>query len=414
MKGCQRLPASIRAQAGSQALAHLRQRSAVSASVHVSAIAVTPISTTTVSPTNSPFSPRLFSSSSSAHAKLKTLPRSKLVQRARAVQAKIEQGALLSDNEFTEVPEGVTPEFFNLYQAFLSDLETAQPDVSGLRLLAYEVKNPKDAEFFKTALFRWRKHEKPQLPYTQADILVIVDSFLSARAHTALLELACNRKRYGVYLSEEQLLILMRRFREEAESASPHLQNAEEGASEETHIEALNNLYKTFALLLYAYIPPSSEAYSLLITTGVYGGTPEGWRRSLITAKEQASLGLPFMGEAADALAVGYLKQGNATDAAKYLRRDLVLIAAGQPRRDVSVGKESMLLAIDVYTKVGDLQKAVNALEYLAANSLEETKPYGSAYWGAEEDILKDLKEACVGNEAYAGRVEVAISTLKK
>jgi hypothetical protein len=341
-----------------------------------------------------------------ALAKLKSLPRSKLVLNAKPIQSNLAS----ADESSTTIPEGVTPSFYSLYQAYLSDLETTQPDKSGLRILAYEVKTVADAELFKNALFRWRRHT-PQLPYDQADILIVVDALLTARAHSTLLEIACDRKRYSVFLSEEQLLILMQRFREEVEATSVL---GKDGAAEEGQIETLNNLYKSFALLLYSHIAPTSEAYSLLITAGVYGGTAEGWRRSVITAKEQISLGLPLLGESADALVAGYLRASDVASAAQYLRKDVIAVANGQPPKALSSSKESLLLAAKVWIKSGEFEKAVATLEYIAGGNVGESKPYGWAFWPSASSIVGELKEALgEGNEALVGRVEEAVNKIK-
>lgn len=109
----------------------------------------------------------------------------------------------------------------------------------------------------------------------------------------------CNKRQYRLVPTIEQVHVLMGHF---AAEAVRHGTAGDEAA----HIEALDNAYKCFGILIYYDIPPTEMSYEPLIVSGL--PSAEGWRRSEITGREQLSLGLTLTPKAAGALLVGYVK----------------------------------------------------------------------------------------------------------
>lgn len=62
--------------------------------------------------------------------------------------------------------------------------------------------------------------------------------------------------------------------------------------SEEEKMKVLDNLYKSFAVLIYYSIPPQAAHYEYLVVGSLRVGTEEGKRRALVTVREAKSLGL--------------------------------------------------------------------------------------------------------------------------
>ncbi|KAJ3197039.1 hypothetical protein HK101_006502 [Irineochytrium annulatum] len=230
------------------------------------------------------------------------------MQRARVAERRRPQPDVKAlEENIGKIPEGVSQPFWESYVTIVDDLAVGHKVLpGGLRVLSYAMRNGEDAELFKDAIVRWRNH-RPTLPQDSTDTALFADLLFSVRAHRTLLNIGCDRGRYGVHLTTGQIRTLMRRFREDALQTTPGV-----AVDEKAHVEKLDNLYKTFALLLYSGVPPDSAAYADLVTTGARGGTQEGWRRSLITAMEQLSLGLPFMEEAKEAMLDGFERSGDA------------------------------------------------------------------------------------------------------
>ena len=199
----------------------------------------------------------------------------------------------LLDN--SEIPENVTPEFYTKLKNLQRRFGLDAPAPKDLRLLAYEIRNDEDANQFKAAFAQWRKHAA-DLPHSDADNLVFFHNLMKARCYTAVLDLACQRGTYAFFLNHDQIHSLMAGFR--SEIISPD-------SSDEQRLMALDNMSKAFLLLLFSGIAPNAKTYALLLTSGVYSGLDEGWRRSVVTAKEQISLGIPLDKDAAVAEAQG-------------------------------------------------------------------------------------------------------------
>ncbi|KAJ3186347.1 hypothetical protein HDU85_007787 [Gaertneriomyces sp. JEL0708] len=201
-----------------------------------------------------------------------------------------------------EAPAGVTPRFYSEYTQFNYDLDRGQAPSNALRMLAYRLRTPEDANLFQLALRKWRTASQPQ---DLADNTVFLETLLRSRAYDNVLDIVCNRPHHNVWPNYEHVRTLMQAFASESVLAQ----------TEEAKIEALDKVYKSFGVLLYYGIPPTAEVYATIIISGVYSGTSEGWRRSVVTAKEQVATGLPLTKDAEIALALGYLRAQEFEDA---------------------------------------------------------------------------------------------------
>jgi hypothetical protein len=270
--------------------------------------------------------------------------------------------------------------------AITEKLETDQAQIKDLQSLAFDVNTHEDGSLFRDFLSRWRKNTL-SLSQDPSDTDIIFDRLLAAGAHNALLEMACDRKKYSVFLSESHILSLMASFQRDC------LGNRED---EVKHLECLDNLYKCFALLLYSNVPPSAKSYSYLITSGVYGGTTEGLRRSVVSAKELLSIGLQLDTEALHALAVGYIRAQDFQNALSCLPMD-VIQAAEKKQFSSSLPSPLVLgLAIRVLTSTNQLHKSCNLLELLIEHkaTLSSNIPFGAEFWPSFEETVEKLVNA--------------------
>jgi hypothetical protein len=97
---------------------------------------------------------------------------------------------------------------------------------------------------------------------------------VEAGAPEHALELLSNRPGFPLFPTQQGLTALLRAL------GSP------------TTDEALDTLYKAFSLFMYHGVPPSAEAYDVLIDAGNNSGLEEGKRRSAMAAAEKTAFGL--------------------------------------------------------------------------------------------------------------------------
>ncbi|KAJ3210157.1 hypothetical protein HDU67_005616 [Dinochytrium kinnereticum] len=244
----------------------------------------------------------------------RSVARKKLRNRRPTTDRQDGTGASISGSN-TDI--NASPEFAESYKAFLGDISKKTAKEHQLRQLAHLVTMSEDANLLKEALSIWRKNGDTS-PFHPSDSMVFINSFLSTKCTSTLLNIACNQPLYGITMPKEFIDILMQRFYEEA------LMHAAAGeAHEQLHIDALDNLYKSFALLLYSNFAPTALNYEYLIAAGALGGTAEGWRRSIITFNEQQSLGILPSRACLDAMLVGHLMKKEVQEAARFLPKEL-------------------------------------------------------------------------------------------
>ncbi|KAJ1547391.1 hypothetical protein HK405_005997, partial [Cladochytrium tenue] len=164
-----------------------------------------------------------------------------------------------------ELPEGVSREFFARLDNIRRSMRLDTPEASDLRLLAYAIDTPHDADLFVDAFREWRRHPSG-LPHDDADNLVIFRALAAVGRHDLLLDLACRRRQFAFFPTLPQVHEIMRAFRVDA---------ARQDADDAARLAALDNMYKCFALLLFNSIPPDAETYALLVSAGVYSRLPE-------------------------------------------------------------------------------------------------------------------------------------------
>ncbi|KAJ3004078.1 UNVERIFIED_CONTAM: hypothetical protein HDU68_005319 [Siphonaria sp. JEL0065] len=275
------------------------------------------------------------------------------------------------------LPSGVSLGFYRSYLALLDQLDAKIPPPhvhAGLRSLATALHLPQDAQLFKDAAARWRRHAL-RLDTDAADQALIADRLETAKASSVLLLLALNPFKYGLYLSHNRIHSLMLTF------ANDFIESADEGA--------LDNIYKAFALLLKSNVSPSANDYIPLVLAGAYGSGEEAWSRALKSVKEAEWL---FGGEKKlpaqiyDALTAGYIARSEFQSAAELIDRVSKASSASvvHPR-----------LRVEAYLMNGEFAKAVNALKDLSSTTI--TDALHSEKWTpvdqVRETLLAELKQ---------------------
>ncbi|KAJ3023222.1 UNVERIFIED_CONTAM: hypothetical protein HDU68_008725 [Siphonaria sp. JEL0065] len=276
------------------------------------------------------------------------------------------------------LPSGVSLGFYRSYLTLLDQLDAATPPPhvhAGLRTLAITLLSPQDASLFKDATARWRRHAL-RLDTDAADQALIADRLESAKASSVLLQLALNPFKYGLYLSHQRLHSLMLTF------TNDFIESADEAA--------LDNIYKSFALLLKSNVSPSANDYIPLVVAGAYGSGEEAWSRALTSVKEAEWL---FGGEKKlpaqiyNALVAGYIARSQFQVAAELIDRISKTSSASviHPR-----------LRVEAFLMNGELSKSVNALKDLSSASAASAALYSEKWTPAEqvrETLLAELKE---------------------
>ncbi|KAI9094951.1 hypothetical protein DFS34DRAFT_627886 [Phlyctochytrium arcticum] len=192
----------------------------------------------------------------------------------------------------------ISPRFSEALNTLNDNLALPKIPTSSLRLLSYAIQTPADGAEFQKALKRWRMAHQPQ---NAGDNSIFLAALFRANALQAILEILCDRVGYCVVPVMEEVQMLLDGFKARAVQLD---------STEEARLAALDNVYRTFAVMLYYGIPPTSKTYSDVIEAGVYSGLEEGWRRSQITANEQLSLGMPLDAAAEAAMAEGRSRAG--------------------------------------------------------------------------------------------------------
>ncbi|KAI9199401.1 uncharacterized protein BJ171DRAFT_462530 [Polychytrium aggregatum] len=312
-------------------------------------------------------------------------------KRKRVIQIFDPTTELIEASEISKIaiPEGVSTAFGEHYRRMVMGFQKADLAHNALRVFSYQIASPRDAEIFATLLKQWRATGHS---FSKGDSLVVLESLWNAGAYDTILELWCDRPSYNMVFGLDYAHRLMRSFQTEALA---------KGVSEEAHIAALDKLYKTFAVALSYDYPPTSETYAILISTGAYGRTSEGWRRSLVTAKEQISLGLPFTPESTIALVDGYLKTGLTKEAASLITSE---------RKRLPALRALDLFQIQVALASQNYVQAIEAYTQLKANDApEDSAVFGSWLWESEAQVVDKLIQALAAdpaNETMLKKVE--------
>ncbi|KAI8840331.1 hypothetical protein BJ741DRAFT_662164 [Chytriomyces cf. hyalinus JEL632] len=330
------------------------------------------------------------------------------------------------------MPRGVTLTFFRPFLSLVSLLEDTtplpkrlakmislreankrnknpaykKPDVpplleTGLRSLLAEVQSEEDAALFRDALARWHAHPF-ELNHDAIDNSMIADQLMAANAQSTLIQIALNSHKYGLYLNKNTIHNAMARFANSiiqqpsatSESASKDEQlseNAEttdSASSTDAVNTALDNLYKSFGLLLQANVEPCANAYTPLILAGAYGpagADAEPWKRALISYNEAIFLGIQLPSAVHDAVVSRLIRLGETVAAAQVVEK----------QGSKNVHKR---LRVEAFLMNGDLKNAVHALEYnTGAVTGEGAAAFGEEWWTPVDDVhdvlLAELQE---------------------
>lgn len=176
------------------------------------------------------------------------------------------------------VPAGVSPLFFAEYNRLNDQEFQSILDSQSIRSLSYQIKSPQDSQLFESILTRYQKTKPLPLP----DRALILGLLLESKSFSTLLNLLCNQPLHQLRPSKDQLESLFNGF----------LESLSRAPSDESKLEILDNLYKTFAVFLYYNVSPSAQIYHGLVKAGVESGLEEGKRRSTMTIKEMKTLGV--------------------------------------------------------------------------------------------------------------------------
>ncbi|TPX32588.1 hypothetical protein SmJEL517_g04305 [Synchytrium microbalum] len=145
--------------------------------------------------------------------------------------------------------------------------------------LIFKIETSAHALHAISLLSRWREASKP---WTPTDSYVLVEALLRTESYDVLLERICNAYQNGLIPRQRDIEALLKAFVRQCSSSE---------ITEEDKVKALDNCYKTFAVVLYYHIVPTAEMYVDLMTAGIKCGTEEGRRRSSVTRNEAISLG---------------------------------------------------------------------------------------------------------------------------
>ncbi|KAJ3178068.1 hypothetical protein HDU87_003850 [Geranomyces variabilis] len=178
----------------------------------------------------------------------------------------------------------VTPHVHTLFTTLTHAINSSTAAPDGLRRLAYALRTPADAALFQSALKRWRTAKNHQ---DRTDNILFFDRLFAVRAYDVLLDILCDRPAYRLLPDPVHIDLLLKGFREEIQQRGGDVDEART-------IEMLDQVFKTFAVALYTDVPPTADMYAQVIMACLESSTKEGERRAVITAKEQASLGLPL------------------------------------------------------------------------------------------------------------------------
>ncbi|KAJ3092710.1 hypothetical protein HK102_003889 [Quaeritorhiza haematococci] len=333
------------------------------------------------------------------------------------------------ESEALQIPPNVTPEYFRERQHLVLSLIKDEVDPAALRNLCYQIQTKEDAKLFLPTLTSWHERGMPFDP--RSDSVIVLNVLMRAGAYEEVLELLCDRWKYRILVSVDDVHWLMANFREEHVA----VETAAKDEKDEARLASLDNMYKCFAVLLYYDIPPTADTYSLLITSGIYGGSKEGLRRSDVTAKESRSLGLSLTQESAWAMAYAYIREGDLDAAMEATQEAMSLFtsdaaAAGAAETSASepttpVNPAALGLRMEACVGKGDLRAAVGVLERIAS---EETlihekyagvsRPaFGSEWWTPVEEVVstlfQKLEAATVGGSADPSLILRAKAALK-
>ncbi|KAL2914317.1 hypothetical protein HK105_206089 [Polyrhizophydium stewartii] len=279
-------------------------------------------------------------------------------------------------SELPPPPPGVSVSFHHEHHNLAELMHSNEHLSEGVVALAEHIRTLNDAEVFVSLLREWKVARHA---FTAEDGTAILAKLFEVGAYDILLRVLCDRPIYRLGPTPDDLVRLLSHFRDAALAVR---------TDAEAHIRQLDSLYKTFAVVLYHNMVPTIEHYSILITAGAYGNTPEGLRRSAITAREVASLGWKLDEPSVFALAHAYIEQSQFDEAIRTLKET--------PVADKSI---AAILRIRAQIGLGDIAGVANAFEALAAltdldaaaSVGQPSSIFGSEFWVPLSALSEDV-----------------------
>ncbi|KAI8922914.1 hypothetical protein BC831DRAFT_473712 [Entophlyctis helioformis] len=282
-------------------------------------------------------------------------------------------------DELPPPPAGVSLSFHLEHHRLAELMHVNKHLLAGISDLAVQIQTQNDADLFATMLRDWRLKGHA---YTTADRIAIFDALRNAGADDTILRMLCDRPIYRLIPSAADVHALLDRLCTAALSPNTI-------ASEALHIEALDKMYKCFAVVLYYDMLPTPAHYSSLIAAGAYGRTAEGLRRSLITANELASLGWKLDAASVYALVHAHIQQGD-------FKAAQTLLDSNSASTDAAL---AAVFRIRIALGLKDMNALATAFESLAKLPSTESiavlgKPsatLGSEFWVPLDSLSADV-----------------------
>jgi Arc/MetJ-type ribon-helix-helix transcriptional regulator len=198
------------------------------------------------------------------------------------------------------LPEGLSEEFYLKSNALKSVAEVKFESLIEIFRIA---KTEQEVSLSKDTFANWL--QTGMLSRTNSGVFF---ELLFETNKGLLFEFLCNRFKYALFPTSEQITTLLQHYSLEfIQSLS---------------LDNLDMVYRTFALLLYYDIPPTLDHYHYLIASGLYSTQDEAVRRSLVTMKEVESLGWTLLPKTKVALAYHHLKKQE-HDTVLFILRDI-------------------------------------------------------------------------------------------
>ena len=158
-------------------------------------------------------------------------------------------------------------------------------------------------------------------------------------------------------------------------------------------LSQLDVAYKCFILNLYYDIPPTVDAYSLLIASGIYVADEEAIKRSMTTLNEMRSLGWKLNWAGSFSLLHHFLKNGKVGKARQVLNDVKVYNFKEMPR---SAQRQYYLFQAQTELAEGSVELATESLKSAQAilvSNVDHDLPalFVSTQWTTEKELGDDI-----------------------
>ncbi|KAI8894623.1 hypothetical protein BC833DRAFT_568197 [Globomyces pollinis-pini] len=286
-----------------------------------------------------------------------------------------------------ELPPNIGEEVFTHSETYrLSFNSDKRADFNELVKMIPFLSTQEELNLFKSSLLMWRKGG---YTVTANNTNLVLDGLFKANQLELILEILCNRFTYSLHPLSSQIRLLIERFGSAAITET----------DPELHVTILDNMYKSFGLLLYYDRPVTQSAYDLLIVPGLLANSEEGVRRSIVTYKEMQSLGWTGLNSTIFAIALHDYKNNRFLETLEKLQ----LI-----KQDTEY---KLALEVQTYVAASKLPDALKTLaKYVKTPKSDDSKYKFTTY--LESDIVglvsKAVKES--GDEKLISSLETLLT----